>query len=468
METESDYERFQKGNPCEKSTTFISDEKEAAEISTSQRNQRRKLNNNRAISVQDVADLTTQMEGMSLGSASSGKKFTFPIIEPSIKQRKLDIAEKISAQYGDFKKPLKSALDYLENQYLYTFIRAEDISHSFLLHGPKGTGKSHLAEIIAKKYRLPLISVRGSTFEEGLYGDTSKKVTALFNTRDPRGRILVLLIDEIDAVASRYRKNSTDTARSTTTAFFDELYKHRSDLTLFTFATTNYIDSIDDAVKSRFDVIEIPALDHVLRKKYIKYLLGKYHIELTDKDVDRIAGAAKNLDRREMKKALGTAVTEAIRLSKDPKALPTSKDIIESMQEKSDSVAVSFGEKFDRIAEQWGPRIQFVNSIYTIGYNFLAQPYLYFKGKNLQERQMANSEQSLALAQKQYEEAKKNRREDLDRMMKEHFERARWDEYNRHLSIAASQLYYRRWHSVHEEMNTNNLTYSEACKKLGY
>lgn len=428
------------------------------------------------LSVQNTVNVTSNNQNQQTTDTIKKQAFTFVIVQPTLKARKASPSSIIYNQYyKNFPECFKSALAYLENPHLFIKIKKGDISHQFLLHGTKGAGKSYLVELIAKKFRLPFLCVRGSTFEESLYGDTSKKITDLFNTRDPQKRTLILLIDEIDAIAARRRRNISDTARSTVTSFFDELSRHHGDLSLFTFATTNYINSIDDSVKSRFDVIEVKTMDDDLRKKYIKHLLDGYKIANTDQEIEKLSAVTTNLDRREIKKALGTARTGAIRTRLHADALPSIEEIRSSFEEKNESIAVSFGERFDRTIETWAPRLQFINSLCTLGYNFIVQPYLYLKGKEVQDHQTKNSDDSLALAKdsfafakQQHEEGKKNREEDLARAFKEHIERMKWDEFTRKLMIESSDVNYSRWTGIHNEMFENGLTVEEAKKKLGW
>ena len=150
-----------------------------------------------------------------------------------------------------------------EGKPLYQIIK-NHVPISLLLWGPPGTGKTSLAQIIAREYDYPL-----ATFNASI--DNKAKLMQIINTYPYQS--FVLLIDEIHRM---------------TTTLQDYLlpYLENGQILLIGATTENPIMSIVPAVRSRCQIFEFETLDdkdisHVL----IRALKEVFHLE--EKQIDK-------------------------------------------------------------------------------------------------------------------------------------------------------------------------------------
>ena len=71
-----------------------------------------------------------------------------------------------------------------------------------LLHGPPGTGKTHLARAIAAATRSNVLVINGPELSSAYHGETESKLRAVFREARRRSPCIVIL-DEVDALAPR-------------------------------------------------------------------------------------------------------------------------------------------------------------------------------------------------------------------------------------------------------------------------
>ncbi|KAK2464581.1 hypothetical protein APHAL10511_003370 [Amanita phalloides] len=71
-----------------------------------------------------------------------------------------------------------------------------------LLHGPPGTGKTHLARAIAASTRSSVLVINGPELSSAYHGETESKLRAVFREANRRSPCIVIL-DEVDALAPR-------------------------------------------------------------------------------------------------------------------------------------------------------------------------------------------------------------------------------------------------------------------------
>lgn len=69
-----------------------------------------------------------------------------------------------------------------------------------LLHGPPGTGKTHLARLIAQSTASSLLVINGPELSSAYHGETEAKLRAVFE-QAKRQSPCVIVLDEIDALA---------------------------------------------------------------------------------------------------------------------------------------------------------------------------------------------------------------------------------------------------------------------------
>ena len=71
-----------------------------------------------------------------------------------------------------------------------------------LLHGPPGTGKTHLARAIAASTRSTVIVVNGPELSSAYHGESEKKLREVFE-RARRDSPCIIVLDEVDAMCPK-------------------------------------------------------------------------------------------------------------------------------------------------------------------------------------------------------------------------------------------------------------------------
>ena len=135
--------------------------------------------------------------------------------------------------------------------------------NGILLHGPRGTGKTFLAEAIAGEFRLKFFCISASGLVQTYIGDTLSNIDSIFDGA-AESKPCLLFIDEIDSVGARRqqlgdaddpggaaRAYNSYTARLK--ARIDEAHKQAGVILM---AATNFYDGLDRALigEGRFDL----------------------------------------------------------------------------------------------------------------------------------------------------------------------------------------------------------------------
>ncbi len=142
--------------------------------------------------------------------------------------------------------------------------------NGILLHGPRGTGKTFLAESVAGEFGLTYLVVSGSSLHHKWVGETEQRIKSLFDEAIAHKPTL-LFIDELDSIGSnRQRIGEGDDAggaargyNSATTQLMTCIDKARSSPGVVLIAATNFYDGLDRALirEGRFDLhirIDLP------------------------------------------------------------------------------------------------------------------------------------------------------------------------------------------------------------------
>ena len=69
-----------------------------------------------------------------------------------------------------------------------------------LLHGPPGTGKTHLARAIASSTQTSVLVINGPELSSAYHGETESKLRDIFREAREKSPCIVIL-DEVDAIA---------------------------------------------------------------------------------------------------------------------------------------------------------------------------------------------------------------------------------------------------------------------------
>ena len=126
--------------------------------------------------------------------------------------------------------------------------------NGILLHGPRGTGKTFLAEAIAGEFGLKYFYISASGLVEKYIGDTVRNIDSLFESAGSH-RPALLFIDEIDAVGTKRQQlgEADDTGgaarayNSYTTRLMARIDEAHDQTGLILMAATNFYDGLDRA-----------------------------------------------------------------------------------------------------------------------------------------------------------------------------------------------------------------------------
>lgn len=127
---------------------------------------------------------------------------------------------------------------------------------SLLLYGPPGCGKTSIANYLANKLELPLVTARLDTLISSLLGNTAKNLRRIFDyaSRQP----CVLFLDEFDAIAkARDDTHELGELKRVVNSLLQNMDAYCQNGIMI--AATNHQELLDDAIWRRFQtIIEVP------------------------------------------------------------------------------------------------------------------------------------------------------------------------------------------------------------------
>ncbi len=140
---------------------------------------------------------------------------------------------------------------------------AVSASDRILLFGPPGTGKTLLASAVAGSIDANFFKVELGNLLSKWYGESSKQISALFETAADLSPSVIFL-DEVDSLTQSRSSDMNDTSRRVLDTLLAELdgVEKSSDSFVLTLAATNTPWALDSAIRSRFPQrIHVPLPD---------------------------------------------------------------------------------------------------------------------------------------------------------------------------------------------------------------
>lgn len=121
-----------------------------------------------------------------------------------------------------------------------------------LIHGPPGTGKTHLAHAIANESRAVMLRIKPADIVSDVEGDAEKTIHAAF-TLAKKLTPCILFIDEVDALFYRRSADDHSWRRRALAQFLQEMDAlSRGEDTPFVLCATSRLTDLDEAFLQRF------------------------------------------------------------------------------------------------------------------------------------------------------------------------------------------------------------------------
>lgn len=195
------------------------------------------------------------------------------VIEPSEKGLTFD-------SFGGYELVVERAKELIETQ----LDRAEELKKigakpvkGVIFTGAPGTGKTHLARIIAQVSGAKFYLVSGPSIVSKWVGDSEETLRRLFAEAAKQDRAIIFF-DEIDSIAGRRANDSNGESKRVVAQLLTLLDGFEEDSNVIVIAATNRVEDIDEALlrPGRFDwEIEFPLPTAEDRYKILQVSAGQ-------------------------------------------------------------------------------------------------------------------------------------------------------------------------------------------------
>ena len=172
------------------------------------------------------------------------------------------------------------------------------INPSLLLYGKPGTGKTKLANNIAARLALPLVTARADALISSYLGSTSKNIRSLLDYA--KSEPCVLFLDEFDAIAkARDDKNEIGELKRVVVSLLQNIDSLGDTILI---AATNHLHLLDPAIGRRFHY-KLELYPPKLRERRLILAALFRKIKVDDKDIELCAEASEGMTGAEIEMA---------------------------------------------------------------------------------------------------------------------------------------------------------------------
>ncbi|MCI0624880.1 MAG: AAA family ATPase [Acidobacteria bacterium] len=205
---------------------------------------------------------------------------------PAFQEPPRSVPEVRFADVGGLETEKQLIRELVESRLEFNRYRKYGITRNgILLHGPRGSGKSFLAEATAGEFTLSFLRVPASELFLAWIGETERNIRAMFAEAAAQVPVL-LFIDELDALGATRQAISVGSDpggagrsfNSAATQLMDSIARYREVPQFVIMAATNHLDALDQALirEGRFDLkIRLDLPDEPTRLRILETLFKR-------------------------------------------------------------------------------------------------------------------------------------------------------------------------------------------------